>query len=105
MPFHTENVYTLMQPLSIQQRNPIIDILRGWALFGVAIGNYRNFYYIGYKITRAPDNFATYVEYALQYLIYSKSLTLLSILFGYGFSVLIQNIQTNVKLPAFFFAK
>lgn len=93
-----------MQPLSIQERSPIIDILRGWALFGVAIGNYRNFYYIGHKITRAPDNFATYAEYPLEYLFYSKSMTLLSILFGYGFSMLMRNIHANVKSPAFFFA-
>src|SRR6187549_919920 len=95
----------MQQPLSIQQRNPIIDILRGWALFGVVIGNYRNFYYIGDKITRTPDSFATYAEYAMQYLLYSKSMTLLSILFGYGFSVLMRNIQANVKSPVSFFTR
>lgn len=93
-----------MQPISIQQRNSIIDILRGWALFGVAIGNYRNFYYIGHKITRVPDSFATYAEYGLQYLLYSKSMTLLTILFGYGFSALMRNIQGIVKSPTIFFA-
>lgn len=95
----------MQQPLSIQQRNPIIDILRGWALFGVVIGNYRNFYYIGNKIARPPDGFVTYAEYVMQYLLYSKSLTLLSILFGYGFSVLMRNIQADVKSPASFFAR
>jgi uncharacterized protein len=97
----------LIQPLSIHQRTPMIDVLRGWALLGVAVTNYRNFYYIGYKIERVPgaESFVTLSESILGYLFFVKSWTLLSILFGYGFSVLIQNIQANVKSPASFFLR
>jgi uncharacterized protein len=96
-----------MQPLPHHKRTPIIDILRGWALLGVAIANYRNFYFIGHKVERAvgSDSYVPFTENILGYLFYVKSWTLLSILFGYGFSVLIQNIRTKTEIPAPFFLK
>lgn len=94
-----------LQPLSPHRRAPIIDILRGWALLGVAIGNFSAFYHLGSDPQREKDTLTTVLEYAVQYIFVAKSWTLLSILFGYGFSVLIKNIADRTGRPASFFLK
>ncbi|HEY0660016.1 MAG TPA: DUF418 domain-containing protein [Lysobacter sp.] len=95
----------LVQPLSLHQRTPIIDILRGWALLGVAIGNFSALHHLGADPERQKDTLTTVLEYAAQYLFSAKSWTLLSILFGYGFSVLIRNIADTTGRPVSFFLK
>lgn len=93
----------LTQPLLPQQRTRIVDILRGWALLGVAIGNFTSFYYMGSE--RGKDALPSMLEYVTQYLFSAKSWTLLSILFGYGFSVLIKSIAEKTGKPVSFFLR
>lgn len=38
-------------PIDQNKRTAIVDILRGWALLGVIIGNYSDFFEIGLPIT------------------------------------------------------
>ena len=42
-------------PVEQSKRTAIVDILRGWAILGVAIGNYSDFLFIGapHKITHS----------------------------------------------------
>lgn len=95
----------LTQPLPAHQRTPIIDILRGWALLGVAIGNFTAFYHLGSSPEREEDTLTSALEYVSQYLFSAKSWTLLSILFGYGFSILIKNIADKTGNPVAFFLR
>ena len=95
----------LTQPLPAHQRTPIIDVLRGWALLGVAIGNFAAFYHLGSSPEREKDTLTSVLEYVSQYLFSAKSWTLLSILFGYGFSILIRNIADKTGKPVSFFMR
>lgn len=95
----------LTQPLPAHQRTPIIDVLRGWALLGVAIGNFAAFYHLGSSAGREKDTLTSILEYVSQYLFSAKSWTLLSILFGYGFSLLIKNIADKTGQPVSFFLR
>jgi len=94
-----------VQPLPSQQRIPIVDILRGWALLGVAIGNFAAFHHLGASPEREKDTLTSILQYVMQYLFAAKSWTLLSILFGYGFSVLIQNVADRNGKPVSFFLR
>ena len=90
---------TPAQPLSPHQRTPIVDILRGWALLGVAIGNFGAFHTPGSGIEPGTLDLVT------RYLFSAKSWTLLSILFGYGFSLLIAKVADATGRPVSFFLK
>jgi uncharacterized protein len=93
------------QPIEDNKRTAIVDILRGWALLGVVIGNYVDYKYIGIPIDSSTKNiFSTVLGNIHQYVFVAKSWTLLSILFGYGFSILIQNVVNKGKNPVGFFA-
>lgn len=92
----------LAQPLPSRLRAPVVDFLRGWALFGVAIGNFLSFYYLGADPERAKDTLTVALELIARYVFAAKSWTLLSILFGYGFSVLIAHIADTGKPMSFF---
>ncbi|GAB3347291.1 DUF418 domain-containing protein [Lysobacter tyrosinilyticus] len=95
----------LAQPVPSQLRAPVVDFLRGWALLGVVIGNFLSFYYLGADPERDKDTLTLVLEFIARYLFAAKSWTLLSILFGYGFSVLIGNIVNNTAKPISFFLK
>ncbi|WP_291150962.1 DUF418 domain-containing protein [Flavobacterium sp. UBA7680] len=92
------------QPIQEDKRTAIVDILRGWALLGVAIGNYVDFRYIGLeRFIMKKGIFSEIVSYFNLYFFSAKSWTLLSILFGYGFAVLINNVAEKGKNPVSFF--
>ena len=38
---------TTLAPVQQSQRTAIVDILRGWALLGVVLTNYVDYYYLG----------------------------------------------------------
>ena len=68
-------------PVEQTKRTPIVDILRGWALLGVAIGNYVDFLYIG--ITPEKINHSVFSEillYINRYFFAAKSSTIPSYL-------------------------
>ncbi|MDR6844967.1 DUF418 domain-containing protein [Flavobacterium granuli] len=93
------------KPIEDNNRTPIVDILRGWALLGVVIGNYVDYKYIGIPIDSSAKNiFSTVLGNIHQYVFVAKSWTLLSVLFGYGFAILIQNMANKGKNPVGFFA-
>lgn len=79
-------------PLSQSQRTPLIDILRGWALFSVVIMNYATIYDWNHHADKTKqDNLTSCIEAVLEVILGSKGWTLLAVLFGFGFSVLLRN--------------
>lgn len=92
------------QPIQEDKRTAIVDILRGWALLGVVIGNYVDFRYIGLeRFIMKKGLFSEIISYFNLYFFSAKSWTLLSVLFGYGFAVLINNVADKGKNPVYFF--
>lgn len=93
------------QPIEDKKRTVIVDILRGWALLGVVLGNYIDYSYIGIPIpTNTKSVFCEILNGINQLFFVAKSWTLLSVLFGYGFAVLINNVTSKGKNPVAFFA-
>ncbi len=93
-------------PIQQNQRTVIVDVLRGWALLGVVMMNYIDYADLG--LSTAPHTKATFfgnVVYGILNIFFAaKSWTMLSLLFGYGFAVLINNIQKKGLNPVKFFA-
>jgi uncharacterized protein len=93
-------------PIAQNQRMPIIDILRGWALFSVIIINYITIYnWNNHSFNNKADNFNSILENACEIILGSKGWSLLAILFGYGFSVLLKNISGSGHPNYIFFVK
>jgi uncharacterized protein len=91
-------------PVEQSKRTAIVDILRGWAILGVAIGNYLDFLYIGIEKELKHNAFSETLQFINRYLFAAKSWTLLTLLFGYGFAILINNVASKGKNPVAFFA-
>lgn len=97
---------TDLSPIPHNQRAPIIDILRGWALFGVVLMNYATIYgWNTHANLLEPDNITQLIETSSELLFGSKGWTLLAILFGYGFSILLKNFENKQQPSAVFFIK
>ncbi|MFV5696882.1 DUF418 domain-containing protein [Flavobacterium sp. ZT3R17] len=93
------------QPIEENKRTAIVDILRGWALLGVVLGNYSDFFHIGLPTSANDNSSLSHILGAVNEIFFSaKSWTLLTILFGYGFAVLINNVTNKGKNPVFFFS-
>ncbi|QQL49236.1 DUF418 domain-containing protein [Mucilaginibacter ginkgonis] len=92
-------------PIRSSNRVAIIDILRGWAILGVVLGNYTDYSFMGKEVKIKPDVASTILEGIDQYVFAAKSWTLLSVLFGYGFAVVIANVTAKGKSPVAFFIK
>ncbi|WP_149205759.1 DUF418 domain-containing protein [Flavobacterium johnsoniae] len=90
-------------PVEQSKRTAIVDILRGWAILGVAIGNYLDFLYIGIEKDIKYDTFSEVLQTINRYFFAAKSWTLLTLLFGYGFAILINNVASKGKNPVAFF--
>ena len=96
---------TPVQPISATNRIAIVDILRGWAIIGVVIGNYEYFSEAGNKVHQTPDLISTSLQYFIAYVLASKSWTMLSVLFGYGFAIVMNNVAAKGKNPILFFCR
>ncbi len=96
-----------IKPIEQNQRTAIVDILRGWALLGVVMMNYIDFASFESSTTKPhhTDLGSTITYYIMNILFAAKSWTLLSLLFGYGFAVLINNLQKKGYNAPKFFAK
>jgi len=96
------NTLQKIDSLQTSKRLAIIDILRGYALLGVAVINYTGFKDWDYEHGNIADKvlgfFATYI-------FFRKSALLLSVLFGYGFAVLIDNLKKKGDNVVFIFIK
>ncbi|MET0946772.1 MAG: DUF418 domain-containing protein, partial [Flavobacterium sp.] len=79
-------------PIEQSKRTAIVDILRGWAILGVAIGNYSDFLHIGVEHKINNSLISDILFYFNRYFFAAKSWTLLTLLFGYGFAILINNV-------------
>ncbi len=92
-------------PIQQGQRTAIVDILRGWALLGVVIMNYVFFSQYGNPANLPKiDTVNSMLEAFLNLFFSSKSWTLLSVLFGYGFAALIDHIREKGRNPVRFFS-
>ncbi|MEJ5993589.1 DUF418 domain-containing protein [Pedobacter sp. Du54] len=95
----------LNQPIQPNQRILIVDILRGWALFGVVLMNYFDFFTLGRNWeTFKPDVLTNVLIFITSTFFAAKSWTMLSLLFGYGFAVLMNNVRERGHNPYGFFA-
>jgi uncharacterized protein len=85
-----------LQPIQQKERTAIVDILRGWALLGVVLMNYVDHFYLGLDMPKFKPDLATNIMMISGNIIFAaKSWTLLSFLFGYGFTVLLQNLKAK----------
>lgn len=88
---------TTVLPIIETERTPIIDILRGWALLGVVLMNYVDYYYLGIELSKfKPADTLTAILMTTGNIVFSaKSWATLSFLFGYGFTTLIRNVNNK----------
>lgn len=93
-------------PVLQNQRIPIIDILRGWALFSVVVMNYATIYtWNTHSITVEADTLTSLIERVSEIILGSKGWTLLALLFGFSFSILLQKISSSGQPTNVFFIK
>lgn len=83
-------------PTKASERFAILDILRGFALLGIAIANFSEFSLYSFLSGDARDAMPTAaadtVVYYLEYIfVDGKFYTLFSLLFGIGFSIILRN--------------
>lgn len=90
-------------PVEQSKRTAIVDILRGWAILGVVIGNYSGLPHIAVP-NETPSVLSEILANIDRYFFSGKSWTLLTILFGYGFAILINNVAAKGKNPIAFFS-
>jgi len=95
-----------IQPIAPSKRIAIVDMLRGWALLGVVLMNYVDYFDVGrdYK-NYHPDLLTNILRNFGFFMFQAKSWTMLSMLFGYGFAVLIKNVANKGYNPVWFFSK
>jgi len=84
----------VLAPRAPRQRTAIVDALRGWALLGVVLVNYALFYSLD-AVIRVPAHDVTSrtMKFIVQLCFQTKEWTLLSVLFGYGFAMLMARSQ------------
>lgn len=93
-------------PVLQNQRIPIIDILRGWALFSVVVMNYATIYtWNTHSITVEADTLTSLIERISEIILGSKGWTLLALLFGFSFSILLKKISSSGQPTNVFFIK
>jgi uncharacterized protein len=92
-------------PIQSSKRTAIVDVLRGWAILGVVLGNYTDYAFIGKPVKIKYDMASNILMGLNSFVFAAKSWTLLSLLFGYGFAVVMNNIAAKGKSPVAFFTK
>ena len=80
----------------IRNRIKKLDALRGFALLGVCMANYKEltlyaFYDVGHTVNVEADRSDTIANFLLYLLVDGKFYTIFSVLFGIGFSIIIGN--------------
>lgn len=93
-------------PVPQQERTVIVDSLRGWALLSVVLMNYASIFgWNNHAVKIPPDAVTSFLETSTELLLGSKGWTLLAILFGFGFSVLLHNRKQSGASVYWFFIK
>src|SRR3954470_21733974 len=93
-------------PIQQKERIVIVDVLRGFALFGVLLGNFSSMLTNNVPQT-IIDAHATNIDRFLNEVhgifIENKFMCLFSILFGYGFGVIMERLEKkNINSTPFF---
>lgn len=102
-------IETLPAPIEQSRRTPSVDVLRGFALLGVVIANLISFFTfvmpetVIKQATSGPVNH--YYEWLFTVFIDNKFITLFSLLFGYGFGILIERAKSNGLDPVHFYTR
>jgi uncharacterized protein len=82
-----------MEPVAPRERWLVLDVLRGFALFGVLLGNLYNLYtgrwltYVGVRPPVEPTGLDSAARWFMQLVVESRAQTLLTFLFGLGFAM------------------
>lgn len=93
-------------PKAYHHRTPIIDILRGWALLSVVLMNFATIYGWNHHFSETePDRFTSALETVFDFMFGSKGWTLLAVLFGFGFSALLQKTEHQTQNVYIFFIR
>src|SRR5436305_2676215 len=97
-------------PLPIQQKERIVivDVLRGFALFGVLLGNFNGMLtnYVPESIIKSISTpFDDVLNMLHDIFVQNKFMTLFSILFGYGFGVIMERVANKNLNTAHFFLR
>jgi uncharacterized protein len=95
-------------PIQQKDRAIIVDVIRGFALTGVLIANFTS-----YIVQQTPEpilasissSFDTFLMNFNSVFLEWKFMTLFSILFGYGFGLILQSLEMKNINPDFFFVK
>lgn len=95
-------------PIQQPDRTTIVDVLRGFALFGVLLGNFS-----GMLTNNTPEAVINSISGSSDKIldtlhsifVQNKFMTLFSILFGYGFGVIMERIQKKNMNPTSFFLR
>lgn len=99
---------TVASPIPQKDRTVVVDVIRGFALVGVLLANFTS-----YVDQQTPEPILNSMSSPLDLRLMTinsiffewKFMTLFSILFGYGFGLILQSLlQKNIN-PNFFFAK
>src|SRR4029078_3174800 len=74
---------TALEPVAPGERIPALDLLRGWAMFGVLWSNLNDWYGTTDETTRCDR----ILSFSQEWLVESRFYTLLCFLFGIGFGI------------------
>jgi uncharacterized protein len=89
----TEGTSHRMEPVAPRERWLVLDVLRGFALFGVLLGNLYNLYtgrwltYVGVRPHIEATGIDSAAQWFMQLVVESRAQTLLTFLFGLGFAM------------------
>lgn len=93
-----------IQPGPVRKRLKVLDALRGFALLGVCLANYKELtLYAFYDVEHTTNVEVSMMDQATNFLMYllvdGKFYTIFSVLFGIGFSTIIGNAMANACSP------
>ena len=86
-PPHAKPDATNLRPVSKQERIIFVDILRGFAVFGILVANMSSYSGQQFNVAGVSDPIDKGVLLLIQFLITAKFYSLFSFLFGWGMSV------------------
>src|SRR5215470_4184585 len=102
---------TQFAPIASSDRIQLLDVLRGFALFGVLVANifwsFNGFSFVSpqraLELTAAPIDAAVY--YFIRFFIDKKFIFLFSLLFGFGFAVQVMRAEEKGSNVAVFYSR
>src|ERR1043166_4103401 len=80
---YTPSSHAQLEPVAPNERMPELDLLRGWAMFGVLLSNLNDWYGTADPATRLDSALSVTQNWFLEGRFYS----LLCLLFGIGFGI------------------